>query len=201
MRGRGRAPRWRAVGRLPGDRRRALILRFVDEMSTAEIAGVLGRSEGAVRVLIHRALRSVARDLGDGAPVTRRRSPSRDGDEVDALVTDRYLESLLAAHARGADVAPAAAGLDPAHPPGGATASLATCPRSTRRSGSRSALAARLAEAAAAHAARRGAAGAEGPSSSPAARGGAGPASRDADRRRRRRAARPRPAAADRRRR
>ena len=55
----------RAVDRLPGDRRRALILRFVDEMSTAEIAGVLGRSEGAVRVLIHRALRSVARDLDD----------------------------------------------------------------------------------------------------------------------------------------
>jgi RNA polymerase sigma-70 factor (ECF subfamily) len=54
-----------AVGRLPDDRRRALILRFVDEMSTAEIAGVLGRSEGAVRVLIHRALRSVARDLDD----------------------------------------------------------------------------------------------------------------------------------------
>jgi RNA polymerase sigma-70 factor (ECF subfamily) len=56
---------WRAVGRLSGDRRRAVILRFVDEMSTAEIAGVLGRSEGAVRVLIHRALRSVARDLDD----------------------------------------------------------------------------------------------------------------------------------------
>jgi RNA polymerase sigma-70 factor (ECF subfamily) len=55
---------WQAVGRLPGDRRRAVVLRFVDEMSTAEIAGVLGRSEGAVRVLIHRALRSVARDLG-----------------------------------------------------------------------------------------------------------------------------------------
>jgi RNA polymerase sigma-70 factor (ECF subfamily) len=53
----------RAIGRLPGDRRRALILRFVDEMSTSEIAGILGRSDGAVRVLIHRALRSVARDL------------------------------------------------------------------------------------------------------------------------------------------
>jgi RNA polymerase sigma-70 factor, ECF subfamily len=58
------AAAWRAVGRLPADRRRALVLRFVDEMSTAEIAGVLGRSEGAVRVLIHRALRTVARDLG-----------------------------------------------------------------------------------------------------------------------------------------
>jgi RNA polymerase sigma-70 factor, ECF subfamily len=54
----------RAVRGLPDDRRRALLLRFVDEMSTAEIAGVLGRSEGAVRVLIHRALGSVARELG-----------------------------------------------------------------------------------------------------------------------------------------
>jgi RNA polymerase sigma-70 factor (ECF subfamily) len=54
---------WEAVARLPEDRRRAVILRFVDEMSTAEIAAVLGRSEGAVRVLIHRALRSVAADL------------------------------------------------------------------------------------------------------------------------------------------
>jgi RNA polymerase sigma-70 factor (ECF subfamily) len=60
------AAAWRAVGRLPADRRRAVVLRFVEEMSTAEIAGVLGRSEGAVRVLIHRALRSVARDLGRG---------------------------------------------------------------------------------------------------------------------------------------
>jgi RNA polymerase sigma-70 factor (ECF subfamily) len=57
------AAAWQAVGRLPGDRRRAVVLRFVDELSTAEIAGVLGRSEGAVRVLIHRALRTVARDL------------------------------------------------------------------------------------------------------------------------------------------
>ena len=59
------AAAWRAVGRLQGDRRRAVILRFVDEMSTAEIAGILDKSEGAVRVLIHRALRSVARDLSD----------------------------------------------------------------------------------------------------------------------------------------
>jgi RNA polymerase sigma-70 factor (ECF subfamily) len=54
---------WQAVARLPEDRRRAVILRFVDEMSTAEIAAILGRSEGAVRVLLHRALRSVAQDL------------------------------------------------------------------------------------------------------------------------------------------
>ena len=57
------ASAWRAVARLPADRRRAIVLRFVDELSTAEIAGILGRSEGAVRVLLHRALRSVGRDL------------------------------------------------------------------------------------------------------------------------------------------
>jgi len=56
---------WRSVDRLSGDRRRAVVLRFVHEMSTAEIAAILGRSEGAVRVLIHRGLRSVARDLRD----------------------------------------------------------------------------------------------------------------------------------------
>lgn len=68
----------RAVRMLPDDRRRALVLRFVDEMTTAEIAGVLGRSEGAVRVLIHRALGRVAGELGrergrDSQPGGRRR--------------------------------------------------------------------------------------------------------------------------------
>jgi RNA polymerase sigma-70 factor (ECF subfamily) len=57
------AAAWRAIERLPDDRRRAIVLRFVHEMTTAEIAGVLDRSEGAVRVLLHRALRAVAADL------------------------------------------------------------------------------------------------------------------------------------------
>ncbi|MBA3779505.1 MAG: RNA polymerase sigma factor [Chloroflexi bacterium] len=61
----------RAIDRLPDDRRRALLLRFVEEMSTAEIAAILGRSEGAVRVLIHRALRSVAAQLVSERPGRR----------------------------------------------------------------------------------------------------------------------------------
>lgn len=56
----------RAVRRLPDDRRRALLLRIVEELSPAEIAPILGRSEGAVRVLVHRALRAVAADLARG---------------------------------------------------------------------------------------------------------------------------------------
>jgi RNA polymerase sigma-70 factor (ECF subfamily) len=64
IRGSDVAAAWRAVGQLPAERRRAVVLRFVDDLSTAEIAGILGRSEGAVRVLLHRALRSVGRELG-----------------------------------------------------------------------------------------------------------------------------------------
>jgi hypothetical protein len=38
----------------------------------------------------------------------------RDGDEIDAMTTDRYLDALLAAHARGAARTPASSALDPA---------------------------------------------------------------------------------------
>ncbi|MFN2484827.1 MAG: RNA polymerase sigma factor [Candidatus Limnocylindria bacterium] len=51
---------WRAVAALPIERQRVVLLRFVDELSSREIGEVLGRSEGAVRVLLHRALREVA---------------------------------------------------------------------------------------------------------------------------------------------
>jgi RNA polymerase sigma-70 factor (ECF subfamily) len=53
-----------AIDRLPADRRRALVLRFVNEMDAREIGQVLGRSEGATRVLIHRSLQAVARSIG-----------------------------------------------------------------------------------------------------------------------------------------
>lgn len=45
---------------LPEDRRQVVLLRFVDGLSSREIAVVLDRSEGAVRVLLHRALRDLA---------------------------------------------------------------------------------------------------------------------------------------------
>ena len=76
---------WRAVGRLRGDRRRAVVLRFVEEMNTAEIAGILGRTEGAIRVLIHRALRSVASDLGvERGERSQRSQPSELGERPPA---------------------------------------------------------------------------------------------------------------------
>ncbi|MEP7359951.1 MAG: sigma-70 family RNA polymerase sigma factor [Chloroflexota bacterium] len=55
-----------AIDRLPADRRRALVLRFVHEMDAREIGQILGRSEGATRVLIHRSLQAVARSMRRG---------------------------------------------------------------------------------------------------------------------------------------
>ncbi len=49
-----------AVAVLADDRRQVIVLRFVDGLSAREIGEVLERSEGAVRVLQHRALRDLA---------------------------------------------------------------------------------------------------------------------------------------------
>lgn len=40
---------------------------------------------------------------------------SRDSQDVDALITDRYLDSIFAAHARGADVGPVPVDVEPGH--------------------------------------------------------------------------------------
>jgi RNA polymerase sigma-70 factor (ECF subfamily) len=55
-----------ALARIPADRRHAILLRFVDGLSAREIGAILDRSEGAARVLLHRALRDVAAELDRG---------------------------------------------------------------------------------------------------------------------------------------
>ena len=47
------------VSRLPEDRREALIMRFALGMNNREIARALGRSDGATKVLIHRAIKQL----------------------------------------------------------------------------------------------------------------------------------------------
>jgi RNA polymerase sigma-70 factor (ECF subfamily) len=54
------------VRRLPHDRREALIMRFALGMDNREIARVLGRSDGATKVLIHRAIKQLEGLAGDG---------------------------------------------------------------------------------------------------------------------------------------
>ncbi len=46
----------RLLGQLPSEQREALTLRFFGELSTRDVAGVLGRSEGAVKMLVLRAM-------------------------------------------------------------------------------------------------------------------------------------------------
>lgn len=47
------------VRRLPDDRREALIMRFALGMDNREIARAMGRSDGATKVLIHRAIKQL----------------------------------------------------------------------------------------------------------------------------------------------
>jgi RNA polymerase sigma-70 factor (ECF subfamily) len=47
------------VAKLPEDRREALIMRFALGMDNREIARAMGRSDGATKVLIHRAIRQL----------------------------------------------------------------------------------------------------------------------------------------------
>ncbi len=54
----------REMERLPRRERQALLLSAVDEMSAAEIAAVLGRSESAVRALVFRARTRLKTRLG-----------------------------------------------------------------------------------------------------------------------------------------
>jgi RNA polymerase sigma-70 factor (ECF subfamily) len=54
---------------LSDDRREALIMRFSLGMSNREIARALGRSDGATKVLIHRAIKQLEEELElAGAP-------------------------------------------------------------------------------------------------------------------------------------
>lgn len=55
-----------AVGALEGDQRQVIVLRFMDGLSYADVARVLGKTVGAVRVAQYRALRALRRRLEDG---------------------------------------------------------------------------------------------------------------------------------------
>jgi RNA polymerase sigma-70 factor (ECF subfamily) len=52
------------VQRLPDDRREALIMRFALGMDNREIARAMGRSDGATKVLIHRAIKQLEEMVG-----------------------------------------------------------------------------------------------------------------------------------------
>jgi len=55
----------RLIRRLPPERQNLLILKFVENLSNAEIGQILGRSEGAVKSLYHRTLLALRDDIGE----------------------------------------------------------------------------------------------------------------------------------------
>ncbi|MGH7779612.1 MAG: RNA polymerase sigma factor [Candidatus Binataceae bacterium] len=60
-----RARLFRMVDELADDQRRVIVMRFAEQKSIAEIAGALGRSEGAIKQLQFRALHNLRNRIGD----------------------------------------------------------------------------------------------------------------------------------------
>ena len=59
---------WREVRKLRGDQRQVIVMRFMDGLSCPDIAHILGKSVGAVRVMQYRALASLRPSLEDDLP-------------------------------------------------------------------------------------------------------------------------------------
>jgi RNA polymerase sigma-70 factor (ECF subfamily) len=55
----------RVIRQLPSERQTLLILKFVENLSNAEIGRIMGRSEGAVKSLYHRTLLALRDQIGD----------------------------------------------------------------------------------------------------------------------------------------
>jgi RNA polymerase sigma-70 factor, ECF subfamily len=58
-----------AVNRLKGDQQAVIMMRFIDGLSYEEIARAIGKSEGAVRVIQHRALKELKKIVDRDAHV------------------------------------------------------------------------------------------------------------------------------------
>jgi RNA polymerase sigma-70 factor (ECF subfamily) len=55
----------RLIRKLPPERQHLLILKFVENLSNAEIGQIMGRSEGAIKSLYHRTLLTLRDHVGD----------------------------------------------------------------------------------------------------------------------------------------
>jgi len=65
----------RVVRQLPQDRQQLLILKFVDQLSNAEIGDIMDRTEGAIKSLYHRTLTALRDELiPDTNPDTARKA-------------------------------------------------------------------------------------------------------------------------------
>ena len=60
-----------AVATLPHDQRQAVLLRFGGDLRNREIGEIMGRSEGAVKLLTFRAMTALRKELGAPLPAER----------------------------------------------------------------------------------------------------------------------------------
>jgi RNA polymerase sigma-70 factor (ECF subfamily) len=58
----------RAIASLPAERQQLLMLKFVEELPNAAIARSMGRTEGAVKALLHRTVVTLRDELARSAP-------------------------------------------------------------------------------------------------------------------------------------
>jgi len=86
---------WRQVDQLPPDQRECIRLRFGQDLSSAQTAAVMDRSELAVRALRHRALSRLREVLSASSPTA---SATRHTAEADPLV--RVRQAVTAAQQR-----------------------------------------------------------------------------------------------------
>lgn len=64
---------WREVRKLPCDQRQVIVMRFIDDLGYPDIANVLGKTVGAVRVIQFRALANLRGMLDDELNLFRQR--------------------------------------------------------------------------------------------------------------------------------
>jgi RNA polymerase sigma-70 factor (ECF subfamily) len=55
---------WRLVETLPAPQRTAMVLKFQEDMKIDDIAAVMGKSSGAVKLLIHRGVTRIRENVG-----------------------------------------------------------------------------------------------------------------------------------------
>ena len=53
----------KAIRRISADRQQLILLKFLEDLSNAEIAQIMGRSEGAIKSLYHRALLALREEM------------------------------------------------------------------------------------------------------------------------------------------
>jgi RNA polymerase sigma-70 factor (ECF subfamily) len=67
-----------AVAKLPDDQRQAVLLRFGGDLRNREIGDIMGRSEGAVKLLTFRAMTTLRKELGAPLPAQRSKEDRRE---------------------------------------------------------------------------------------------------------------------------